>query len=88
MAEASRRVVHDGFGVRLELRRTIAAPRARVWATLTEPALVVGWFGLLTGDPAEGRVQVQMTDERPAGTTLTMVQPRTEPCARPRLRPA
>lgn len=52
--------VEDG---RLVITRRYAAPLETVWACLTEPDHLGRWYGRWTGDPASGRVLLQMTAE-------------------------
>ena len=43
--------------------RTFRAPIEDVWAAVTESERLARWFGPWAGDPASGRVSVQMTAE-------------------------
>lgn len=56
-------VVRDEDEVILVFDRAYERPVDVVWAALTEPEQVARWFGRWTGDPADGHVEVVMTDE-------------------------
>ena len=52
------------FGNDLVLTRTFRAPRADVWASLTDPDRTARWFGRWEGDAAPGHtIKVQMIQE-------------------------
>lgn len=55
-------VLRDQDGVRLQFVRRHAQPVAAVWATLTDPDLVVQWLGAVSGDPGSGSVSLAMTE--------------------------
>ncbi|MFD0776438.1 SRPBCC family protein [Streptomonospora algeriensis] len=62
------RLVDTAEGVGLELSRTLRAPVARVWATLTEPERTALWFGPWEGEGVPGgtvRVQLAFEEEQP-----------------------
>jgi uncharacterized protein YndB with AHSA1/START domain len=47
----------------LVLERTLPLPPAGLWAAVTESDRLARWFASWTGDPASGRVTVQMLAE-------------------------
>ncbi len=56
-----------GGRVVLRFRRKIAHPPERVWAALTEPAELIGWWGAAEVDLAEGGRFVLRWELRPDG---------------------
>lgn len=56
-------VVRDEEGFRLEFVRRYDDPVSDVWSALTEPDRVARWFGVWTGDPSTGTVQLLMTQD-------------------------
>ena len=68
-------VLRDEAGMRLEFVRTYDNSLADVWAALTEPGRVAGWFGSWTGNPASGTVELLMgEDEGAAPQTVTILE--------------
>ncbi|WP_114561219.1 SRPBCC family protein [Desertihabitans aurantiacus] len=64
------RLTRTAAGADLVLVRTFRAPRADVWAALTESERTARWIGPWTGEPGAGRtVRLTMTaeDEEPTG---------------------
>jgi uncharacterized protein YndB with AHSA1/START domain len=44
--------------MRLEFARTYPDPIERVWAAVTDPDELAGWYGTWRGDPASGTVEL------------------------------
>lgn len=74
-------VLRDEDGMRLEFVRTFDDPVEDVWAALTEPDRLAGWFGRWTGDPATGTIDLIMTAEEGA-TAQTVAVVTCEPPTR------
>lgn len=71
-------VLRDQDGMRLEFVRTYDSPMAAVWSALTEPDRVSRWFGIWTGDPATGTVELLMGEDEgstPQPVTILECQP-------------
>src|ERR1051326_426000 len=75
------RVLRDEAGMRLEFVRTYGSSPDEVWAALTEPDHLARWFGVRTGDPATGTVELVMTEEADS-TPQTVVIVECDPPAR------
>lgn len=68
-------VLRDEGGMRLEFVRTYDSPMTDVWSALTEPDRVSRWFGIWTGDPATGTVELSMSeDEGSTPQTVRVVE--------------
>lgn len=67
------RLRDDGDGARLEFERRYDEPIDEVWSALTEPDRTARWFGRWSGDPASGRVELQMTAEAGAPTETVVI---------------
>ncbi|UYG17388.1 SRPBCC domain-containing protein [Brachybacterium huguangmaarense] len=54
-------------------RRLDAAPE-ETWSWITDPDRTARWFGRWSGDPASGRVAVQLSAEEGAPTSTTLIR--------------
>lgn len=54
----------ENDGTTLVLTRTVEAPVQQVWACLTRSEQLAKWYGSWSGDPREGFVSVQMSDDQ------------------------
>ncbi len=71
-------VLRDQDGMRLEFVRTYDSPLNDVWSALTEPDRVARWFGIWTGDPATGTIELLMAEDEgstPQPVTILECQP-------------
>lgn len=63
----------------IAIPRRIALSPSELWAWITEPDRTALWFGRWSGDPASGRVEVQLAAEEGAPTSTSTILECTAP---------